>query len=94
MAVFNAIKCALIEFVNLLIDHVLNNVLGAIAFVIALLPSVDFFGDSQQISGDFGKYLGYFIPVGTLMAHFVGMLGLLVIWYSYEYVMRWIKMIK
>lgn len=93
MGVFNAIKCALIELANMFIDHVLNNVLGAITFIIELLPSINFFGDAQPM-GEFGVFMGYFIPVGTMLQHFTLMLGLLVIWYSYEYVMRWIKMIK
>lgn len=94
MGIFNALKCALIEFANMLIEHVLNNILSAIAFVIDLLPSVDFYEDSTFEMGEFGRSIGYFVPVGTMMQHFVIMLGLLLIWFSWEYVMRWIKMIK
>lgn len=93
MAVFNAIKCALIEFCNILIEHVLNNILNAIAAVISILPKMPIPIDPLNW-GDFGKYLAYFIPVGTMVQHFTLMLGLMLVWYSYEYIMRLIKMIK
>ncbi|GAB0171937.1 hypothetical protein LSPCS325_53740 [Lysinibacillus sp. CTST325] len=93
MGIFDSIKCALIELCNLLIEHVLNNLLSAIAWVIGLLPSFPIENEPLQW-GEFGKSLGYFFPLGTMAQHFVLMLTVIAIWYAYEYIMRWIKMIK
>lgn len=93
MAVFDAIKCALIEVANALIDHVLNNILSMIAAIIGILPKMPIPIDPLNW-GNFGSSLSYFIPISTMIQHFVLMLGLMVLWYSYEYIMRLIKMIK
>lgn len=93
MGVFEAIKCALIEVANALIQHVLNNILSMIAAIISILPKMPIPIDPLNW-GDFGASLAYFIPISTMVQHFVLMLGLMVLWYSYEYIMRLIKMIK
>lgn len=93
MSFFNAVKCALIEFANMLIEHVLNNFLSMIALIIGLLPSLPL-PQNNLVWGDFGRSIGYFIPLGTMAQHFTLMLALMIIWYSYEYIMRLIKMIK
>lgn len=93
MGIFDMIWCALVKFVNMLSENVLQHVINAIAWVIGLLPSLPF-AFPEVPWGDFGKSVGYFIPIGTIIQHFVMMLALVVIWYGVEYVMRWIKMIK
>lgn len=93
MGVFNAIKCALIDIVNALIEHVLNNILSMISTIIGILPQMPIPVEPLNW-GDFGNSLAYFIPIGTLVQHFTLMLGLMILWYSYEYIMRLIKMIK
>lgn len=93
MGIFDAVKCALIEFCNLLIEHILNNVLAIIAGLINLLPSLPIKNEPLDW-GPFGGAVGYFLPIGTMVQHFVLMLTLVLVWYAYEYVMRWIKMIK
>lgn len=93
MGVFDSIKCALIELINMLIEHVLNNTLSMIALIIGVLPSLPI--PIEPINwGAFGVAIGYFIPIGTLAQHFTLMLALMILWYSYEYIMRLIKMIK
>lgn len=93
MGVLDSIKCALIEVLNMFIEHVLNNVLRLIAWLIGLLPSLPL-PNVELVWGEFGSAVGYFIPVGTLVSHFSMMLVLVIVWYGYEYIMRWIKMIK
>lgn len=91
--ILNAIKCALIEFANMLIEHVLNNILAMVILIIGVLPTFPI--PINPINwGDFGVAIGYFIPIGTMAQHFTLMLALMIIWYSYEYIMRLIKMIK
>lgn len=93
MNIFDALWCALVKFWNAIQDHVIDNVVNAIAWLIGLLPSLPI-GNEPLQWGDFGHALGYFLPVSTMALHFTLMLGLMLVWYSYEYVMRWIKMIK
>lgn len=89
----NAVWCALVRFINSLSENILQKIIDSIAWVVSLLPSMPF--EFSPIPwGDFGKSLGYFIPVSTMVQHFVMMLALMILWYSIEYAMRWIKMIK
>ena len=91
--IFDQVICLVIKICNLLIEHVLNNILALIAFIINLLPSFPI--ESQPLDwGVFGTSIGYFLPLGTMTQHFVLLLGLMAVWYAIEYVMRWIKMIK
>lgn len=93
MDILQMIKCALIEFFNMIIDHILNNALSIIEFLIGLLPSLPL-PTPSLIWGEFGVMIGYFVPVGSLVKHFTLMLSLVSVYYAYEYIMRWIKMIK
>lgn len=93
MDILNAIWCALIKFWNAIQEHVIQNVVDLIAWLIALLPSLPITNEPLPW-GDFGKAIGYFIPVGTMAQHFSLMLTVMIVWYSYEYAMRWVKMIK
>lgn len=93
MGVLDSIKCALIEIINMFTESVLQKIINAIAWIIGLLPSFPIENEPLQW-GEFGKAIGYFLPIGTLLQHFLLMLALMIIWYSYEYIMRWVKMIK
>lgn len=93
MGVLNAIWCALIKVINAVFDAVFQNVIDALAWIIDLLPSLPI-GNQPLDWGVFGDAVGYFIPLGTMAQHFVLMLALMLVWYSIEYIMRWIKMIK
>lgn len=89
----NAVWCALVKFINSLSENILQKIIDSIAWVVNLLPSMPF--EFNPIPwGDFGRSLGYFIPISTMVQHFVMMLALMLLWYSIEYAMRWIKMIK
>lgn len=93
MAILNAIWCALIKVINALTDHVLETVTDALAWIISLLPSLPI-GNKPLEWGVFGDAIGYFIPIGTMVQHFVLMLALMVVWYSVQHIMRLIRMIK
>lgn len=93
MGILNAIRCALIEFVNMFIEHVLDNILNVIAFIVGLLPPMPL-PDVRLEWGEFGQAVGYFVPVSTLIGHFALFLAIYGIWTSYEYIMRLIKLIK
>ena len=93
MGILNSVKCALIEVMNVFIEHVLNNVLAAIGAIVGLLPSLPL-PDVRLEWGQFGSAIGYFLPVGTMIGHFALMVALVGVWYSYEYIMRLLRMIK
>lgn len=93
MDIFNAIWCAIIKVFNLIVEHLLQTIIEAIAWVIDLLPSSPL-PDTIIVWGEFGRSIGYFLPVGTFIQHFIIMLALVLVWYAYEYILRLIKMIK
>lgn len=93
MGIFDAIWCAIVKVVNEVSEQVLQRVIDGIAWVIALLPSLPI-GNEPLPWGDFGRSVGYFIPISTMVQHFVLMLAIMIVWYGVEYAMRWIKMIK
>lgn len=85
--------CILIKFLNLIVDYLLDVIIIALAWVIALLPSFPV-QMKPIVWGPFGNSVGYFIPIGDMLKHFALMLGLMVLWYSVQHIMRLIKMIK
>ena len=93
MGVLDAVWCALVKIINLVVEFVIDNVLGAIAWVIGLLPKLPV--DAQPLDwGLFGDSIGYFLPIGTMAQHFVLFLGLMALWYAVETILRWTKTIK
>lgn len=93
MSILYAIFCALIKFVNVLIDYVLDTILATIGWIIALLPSFPVLFKPIEW-GDFGNAVGYFLPVSEMVLHFSLMLTLIVVWYSVQHIMRLIRLIK
>lgn len=93
MSILDSIVCALIKLWNLFQEYILQIIIDFIGMLIGLLPSLPI--PSEPVEwGEFGKAIGYFLPISSMVQHFVMMLGLMILWYSYEYIMRWIKMIK
>lgn len=93
MSIFDSILCALIKFVNMIVDYILDSILFALGWLLGLLPSLPVKIEPVEW-GFFGQSVGYFLPVNTMMLHFTLMLGLMVLWYSVQHIMRLIKMIK
>jgi len=93
MSILDEILCALIKFLNMIVDYLLDTVLFALGWLLGLLPS--FPVKIEPIEwGPFGQSVGYFLPVDKMMLHFTLLLGLMALWYSVQHIMRWIKMIK
>lgn len=93
MGILNAIRCALVKVWNVIQEHILQNGVDIIGWIIGLLPSLPF--EIQPIEwGEFGKLIGYLLPLGTMAQHFSLMLVLMALWYGYEYIMRFVKLIK
>lgn len=91
--ILDVIKCALIDVLNLIIEYGLDTIVFAIAWAIAILPSLPF--ESVQVAwGTMGNSIGYFIPISQMLSHFSLMLGIMVIWYSVQHIMRLVKLIK
>lgn len=93
MGILNAVMCALIKVWNLIQDHLIETLVNLIAGALDLLPSIPIESE-ELVWGEFGRAIGYFLPISTMLQHFTLFLGLMLVWYSYEYIMRLIKMIK
>lgn len=93
MAIINAIWCALIKVINALIDYGLETITDTLAWLIALLPSVPLAFEPLQW-GSFGNAVGYFIPIPTMLTHFTLMLGLVIVWFSVQHILRIVRMVK
>lgn len=93
MEIFNIIFCALIKVFNILTRHVLQTIVDILTWVIDLFPESPL-PDTIIQWGDFGKSIGYFLPIGTFIQHFTFMLGLVILWYAYEYILRMFRMIR
>lgn len=93
MAIFDAIWCALIKFCNVLIEYLLDTVVSTLGWVIALLPSVPWTPEPLQW-GPFGMLIGYFIPIAQMLTHFTLILGLVIVWFSVQHILRIVKAIK
>ena len=88
-----ALFCALVKFCNMLIDMILDTIISSIAWLIALLPSVPWQFQPLQW-GDFGKLIGYFIPIADMLTHFTLMLVLVAVWFSVQHILRIVRAVK
>lgn len=93
MGILNAVWCACIKVINAIIDHGIDTLINTLAWLIALLPSLPIQFQPLQW-GPFGNLIGYFIPISTMLTHFTIMLGVVILWYSYQHIMRLVRLIK
>lgn len=93
MGILNAVWCALIKVINVIIDYGIDTLITTLAWLIALLPSLPIEFEPLQW-GAFGNLIGYFIPISSMLTHFTIMLGVVLLWYSYQHIMRIVRLIK
>lgn len=93
MEIFEAFWCALVKFLNFIVEHVFDLMISSIAWVVALLPSVPF--EPEPLDwGEFGISIGYFLPISDAIVHFSLMLILMIIWLGVQHILRVSKMIR
>jgi len=93
MAVLDTILCALIKFVNMITEGLGTWLFEIIAWLIELLPSSPF--DLEPVKwGEFGRLVGYLLPISKMLFHFALMLGFVAMWYTVQHILRFVKMIK
>ena len=63
--------------------------------VYKLLPTSPFRPFINKLSDlDFWGYLNWFVPVGTLIGIATAWIGVIGIYYLYQLILRWVKMIQ
>lgn len=93
MGILNAVWCALIKVINVIIEYGIDTLITTLAWLIGLLPSLPI--EFQPLQwGPFGNLIGYFIPISSMLTHFTIMLGVVLLWYSYQHIMRIVRLIK
>src|SRR5690625_3226683 len=85
--------CILKSFFYFIIEKLLT-ILDIIAqFVLLILPDSPF--DFKPVDlGDFGNIVGFFIPVSTLISHFLGILTAISFYYGVRYLLRLIRQVQ
>lgn len=91
--ILEPIKCALIAFTNLLMDVLASWWVEMLIWALGLLPTSPF--TFEEIAwGEFGKLIGYFVPIADMMTHFLRILGIVVLWYAIQHIQRLLKLIR
>lgn len=93
MGILEFLKCILIDFTNDLMKYTIGWLIDAIAFLITLLPDTPFTFEYIEW-GDFGNFIGYFIPVGDMITHMGYILTAITLWYGVQHAMRLVKAIR
>lgn len=77
------------DIINFLIDLLVIIITG----IMALLPQTPFKFDPLDW-GLFGDAVGYFLPIGTMVAHLTIILASVGLWYAVRWLFRLIQMIR
>lgn len=93
MEIFDALWCALVKLINFLVEYVFDVIISAIAWAIALLPTIPILAEPIDW-GPFGDAVGYFLPVADMITHFSMMLILIIAWYGVQHILRIVRAIK
>lgn len=93
MDIINELFCILRNFFYWIIENLLWLLDVIIIFVLGILPNSPF--NFQQLEwGIFGNIVGYFIPVATILSHFVTILSVITIYYGVRYLLRFVKLVQ
>ena len=87
------IWCLLKSFFYWIIENLLTILDYILNMVLLILPNSPFNFEPLQW-GTIGKSVGYFIPVATILNHFITILTAIAIYYSVRYLLRLIKAIQ
>lgn len=87
------IWCLLKSFFYWIIENIVT-IFDIIAqFVLLILPDSPFTFEPVEW-GMFGDILGFFIPVSTIIQHFLGILMAISIYYGVRYLLRLIRQVQ
>lgn len=75
-------------------DYFMSFVNGIVGSLLSFLPDSPFTSFIDSIENlDFLPYLNWFVPVGTLIAIGTAWLACIAVYYIYQVVLRWAKVI-
>jgi len=87
------IWCILKSFFYFIIENIAEIFDLIATFILMILPNTPF--EFERINwGIFGDIIGFFIPVATLITHFLGILTAISIYYGVRYLLRLIKQVQ
>lgn len=88
------IVCALKEFVQFLFDVLVAWWMDWLTKLIAIILPQNVFNFERIEWGAFGNFVGYFIPVAKMVTHLTVILAAVAIYYSWQHIMRLLKMVR
>ncbi|HEX5519996.1 MAG TPA: hypothetical protein VFX18_06110 [Candidatus Nitrosocosmicus sp.] len=91
--IVNQILCLIIPFINFLLRILFGWWIDLIIFILQFLPPSPFEFEPVQW-GEFGKAVGYFIPVAKMINHFALLLVSITIWYAVQHILRILRMVR
>lgn len=88
----NWIWCILKSFFYFVVESLLEIMDIIMQFVLFILPDSPF--QFERIEwGDVGHSIGYFIPVSSILSHFITILSAITTYYGVRYLLRIIKQV-
>jgi len=85
--------CILIKFVNFLFSILFSWWIDMLIFILSFLPDSPIKFEPIKW-GEFGNFVGYFIPVAKMANHFAAILAAVTIWYAFQHVLRILRMVR
>lgn len=76
------------------LDSLGGNILNALTWVIELLPNSPFQSISNADVGTFMGTLNWFIPMDKIIAELELWLTCVIIFYTYQIILRWVRAIE
>lgn len=87
------IMCALIKFANMLLFFLVEWWVEGLIWVLDELPDADFSADPVDW-GPFGNFIGYFIPIATMLKHFTFIMGAYLLYLGVQHILRLVKAVR
>lgn len=84
----------MVKFIVGLLNLLIKALGGIISFILGILPNspfqkIDFSAVQEHLGG-----LAWILPISSVVTIFTAWLSCIIIYYIYQVVLRWIKMIK
>ena len=90
---WETIKCFIIDMINFIISPVWKWFIDILQWIISFLPPTPFIFEPVEW-GEFGKSVGYFIPVTSMFTHLAYALVAIAIFYLVQHVARMFRLIR
>ena len=89
----DGLLCILIKFLNLVFAVLFGWWIDMLIFILSFLPASPFKFEPIKW-GEFGNFVGYFIPVEKMAQHFVAILFSVTMWYAVQHILRILRMVR